>query len=158
MLRRVLAIVAASWGIAALGQTKPMFPLPDGASDVRHVAMQPGTYEQDSFVLQRVYPSVEAMEHYQRVFAQWRACASADPQWLSYGDVSGSEPRFRHQLMRHWVNGSNTIAVTVVLLYVSAGSQSRATPDNSSQSVIVLRWKTTNAKGALAQPPRANMT
>jgi hypothetical protein len=151
MLRRILAIVAASSSIAASAHAKPMYPLPDGASDVRHVAMQPGTYEQDSFVLQRAYPSVEALSHYQAVFAQWKACIPADPKWLSYPDVSGPEPKYRHHLMRHWVNGSNNVAVTVALLYMSAGSQPRETPDNSNQNVIVLRLKTKNAKSALAQ-------
>jgi hypothetical protein len=151
MLRRILAVIAASLCIAALAHAKPMYPVPAGASDVRHVAIQPGTYEQDSFVLQRRYPSVEVLDHYQQVFAQWKACTPADARWLSYGDVSGPEPKYRHQLMRHWVNESNNVAVTVVLLYLSAGPQTRETPDNSNQIVSVLQWKTKNAKSAISQ-------
>ncbi len=151
MNHRAFAIAALWLVLVPLARGQAMFPLPNGALESRHVALQLGVYEQDSFVLEEAYPSTSALAHYERVFAKWVSCPARPSQWESFGDVSGVQPRFHHQLMRHWVNPGNNTAVTVALRYTSTGSHVRAAPDSTRQSVTVLRLNTKNAKSSLAQ-------
>jgi hypothetical protein len=140
----VIAAVAVTFTQPAQAQ-KTMYPVPKGALEVRYDALQPGIYEQDSFVIDQPYPSEIALQHYQRLFAGWRQCAAEGSQWQSFGDMSSSERKYHHQLIRHWVDQGNGIAVTVALRYTSKGSNARSRPDNSLQRVTVLRLKTKNA-------------
>ena len=113
--------------------------------------MQPGVYEQDSFVLDQPYPSTSVLEHYERVFSKWQSCSSNGKKWETFGDLSGQSPQFHHQLIHHWINQSNNTAVTVALRYTSAGVEQRVAPDNTRQSVYVLRLKSKTAKSWLEQ-------
>jgi len=151
MNRQALAAAALWLSVNPMAHAQAMYEVPRGALEVRHVALQPGVYEQDSFVLEEPYPSTSALEHYERVFAKWQSCSSKGSQWESFGDVSAPEPKFHHQLIRHWVNPSNNTAIIVALRYSSAGAQFRSAPDNPHQGVFVLRLKVKNAKSALAQ-------
>lgn len=127
-----------------------MYSVPDGASEIGHVALQAGVYEQDHFFLAERYPRTTAVEHYSALFAAWRPCNATD-DWDSYPDVSGAEPRFVHQLIRHWVNPQNDVAITLVLRYTSLGLQIRAVPDNDSQQVLLLRLKRKDAEKGLTE-------
>src|SRR5713226_2989811 len=102
---RIAAIVAiASFGAVA---APTMYPVPTGAAEVGHVALQPGIAEQDHFFLAEKYPGASAMEHYSKVFSKWRPCYWNERGWSSFSDASGSEPRFIHRFVRHWVSPNN---------------------------------------------------
>jgi len=82
-LRSLAAVLLLTFALSAHAQA--MFPVPTGALELRHVAMQPGVYEQDSFVLDQPYPSTSALEHYERVFSKWQSCSSNGKKWQTFG-------------------------------------------------------------------------
>ena len=92
-----VAIVAAATAVAA----ETMYPVPKGALEVGHVALQPGVYEEDHFFLTEQYPRTSALTHYASIFSRWHSCHGAGDEWQSFADASGSEPLFIHQLIRH---------------------------------------------------------
>jgi hypothetical protein len=147
------ALLAAALCFAALSAARgqAMFPVPAAAQGVRHLALEPGVYEQDSFFLEVPYPSTLALAHYEHVLAHWHLCRTNGPLWDSFGDASGVEPRFHHQLVRYWVSKDNSTAVTLLLRYTSSGAQYRAAPDSSRQTVFILRHSTKDAKVFLKQ-------
>lgn len=147
----VRAAITAALVFAPIAEAQTMFLVPTGATEVRHTALQPGVYEQDSFVLLEPYPSTAALEHYRRVLQGWTPCPRSGATWQTFGVGTGAEPRYRHQLMQHWVNATNTAAVTITLLYTSIGKQPQGAPDNSQQQVVVLRLVSFDAKSELSQ-------
>jgi hypothetical protein len=143
----VVAIVAAATAVAA----DTMYPVPKGATEVRHVALQPGVYEQDSFFLTERYPGTSALKHYAQIFSRWRSCHGTDDGWQSFGDASQPERVFIHQLIRHWVNSQNDVAVTLALRYESPGLDSREVPSTDRQFVAVLRLQQVDAEKHLVE-------
>jgi hypothetical protein len=150
-----LTVVARAAAAALLCTTlaidaQTMLPVPTGATEVRHTVLQPGIYEQDSFVLSEAYPGETALQHYGRVLQAWQACPRDAAKWQAFADGSGPEPRYHHQLIRHFVNSTNTAEVTLMLRYTSGGKQVQPIPDNSQQHVVVLRLISFDAKSRLA--------
>lgn len=149
-MHRIVAI-AMTVVVSTAGAVQTMYPLPSGATNVGHVALEPGTIEQDHFLVAEKYPGSSAMDHYGKVFSKWRSCYWNDRGWYSFGDASGEKPQFVHQLVRHWVSPRNDVAVTVLIRYTSTGLTYRAAPDNERQSVVVLRRKSKNAEKELGE-------
>jgi len=143
----VIAIVAAATAVAA----ETMYPVPNGALEVGHVALQPGVYEEDHFFVTEQYPGTSALKHYASIFSHWRACHGAGDEWQSFADASGSEPHFIHQLIRHWVSPHNDVAVTLVLQYVSPGLAVREVPSSERQFVAVARLQHSDAEKDLVE-------
>jgi hypothetical protein len=141
----VVAIVAAATAVAA----DTMYPVPKGALEVGHVALQPGVYEEDHFFLTEQYPGTSALKHYASIFSRWRSCHGTDDGWQSFPDASGSEHLFVHQLIRHWVNPHNDVAVTLVLRYASPGLATREVPSSDRQFVAVMRLQHVDAEKQL---------
>ena len=128
-----------------------MYAVPEGAAEVRHDALQPGVYEQDSFVVTEQYPGTSVLEHYGVVFANWRACYGTERDWFSFPDQSGAEPQFIHELVRHWASPRNDEVVTLVLRYTSPGLESRTAPINHRQLVALARLSVPDAEKQLVQ-------
>jgi hypothetical protein len=128
-----------------------MFPVPKSAIEPGHVVIAPGVSEQDHFWLNEKYPSSSALEHYRRIFSGWRHCVTRDEGWESFGDQSGGREKFVHQRLRHWVNSSNDVAVTLALTYTSNGLKHRVSPESDRQFVVLVRVKQPNASKTLAE-------
>jgi hypothetical protein len=137
LLVSLLAVLAASTASAA----DTMYPVPSGAIDPRHSEMRSGVYEEDSYHFTEQYPRSSALDHYAAIFAAWRPCLSSDDGWQSFPDASGPQPRFIHQLIRHWVNSQNDEAVTLVLMYQSPGLTTRDAPSTDDQFVAITRLR-----------------
>jgi hypothetical protein len=133
----LIAVLAASTASAAA----TMYPVPSGAIDTRHFQIQPGVYEEDSYRFPERYPRSSALDHYAAIFAGWRPCLTGDDGWQSFADASGTQPRFIHQLIRHWVNSQNDEAVTLLLRYESPGLSTREAPSTDDQFVAVTRLR-----------------
>ena len=145
---RFIALLLLVAGGACLGA--PMqYPVPDGAQNQRHLRLSDTGGEQDYFEIARPYPSTFVLDHYRKVFSQWKECKSAET-WQSFGDLSVPQPRFVHQLLREWVSPDNKSVATLALLYYSAGSQHRAVPDNDTQRVVLIEYKVPDG-GAMAE-------
>ena len=140
---RAIAIFAGL-AFAVAASAEAMYPVPSGATNVRHVALQPGVYEQDHFFLAERYPGTAAIEHYAAILSQWRHCYIPDRQWESFPDASGAEHRTIHQLTRHWISPNNDAVVTLVLRYESPGLSEREVPTNDRQLVTLIRLRTAN--------------
>jgi hypothetical protein len=88
---------------------------------------------------------------YASVFSRWHSCHGADDGWRSFADASGSEHLFVHQLIRHWVNPHNDVAVTLVLRYASPGLAMREVPSSDRQFVAVVRLQHVDAEKELVE-------
>jgi hypothetical protein len=137
------------WFKFVMAATELMYPVPKGAIEVGHVALS-RVYEEDHFFLLERYPHTSAVKHYASIFSRWRLCHGSDEEWQSFGDASHSEPVFVHQLMRHWVNRQNDVAVTLVLRYESPGLTDRETPSTNRQFVVLTRLRQMDADKELA--------
>jgi hypothetical protein len=112
--------------------------------------MSPGSYEQDFFWIKAEYPAVPALSHYEKVFSDWLRCRSKQDEWSGYGDISGAEHRYLHNLVRYWISPQNDRAITLLMRYESKGAQYRKRPDNQEQFVAVIQHWTADAAGWLA--------
>jgi hypothetical protein len=150
---RYLAFAAAVLlgASTAISAATPMFPLPSGAIDPGHVVLQPGVGEQDYFWINEKYPGTTAMDHYSKLFSKWHLCRGWNEAWSSYVDRTGGKNTFVHQLVRHWTNPSNDMAIVVAAKYDSPGSVYRTTPDNERQYVAVMRYKVPDASKFLVE-------
>ena len=124
-----------------------MYPAPKGALGVEHVSVQPGVYEEDYLVLAERYPGASALKHYVTIFSHWHPCRGyRDDGWESFGDASGTDKVFVHQLIKHWVNPQNDVAVTLVLRYESPGLATREVPSSDRLFVAVTRLQHVDAE------------
>jgi hypothetical protein len=160
-----IAVILTFVGLACFGtlrthylakQVKPrvaatMYPVPEGAVEVGHVALQPDVYEEDLFFLTEQYPGTSALKHYANIFSRWRQCHGTDDGWQSFGDASRPEHVFVHQLIRRWVNPHNDVTVTLALRYESPGLASREHPSSDRQFVAVMRLQQVDAEKRLLQ-------
>ena len=148
---RILIAAVAILAIFPAEAAQTTYPVPKGASEVGHVALQPGAAEQDHFFLVEKYPGSSAMDHYRKVFAKWRPCYWNEREWSSFADAAGPKPQFIHRLVRHWASAANDVAVTVAIQYTSPGMASRTVPANDRQFVVVAIRKSANAEKDLAE-------
>jgi hypothetical protein len=139
-MRRLSMLVAVLVSAAAFA-ADTMYPVPTGAIDVGHHVLQPGVYEEDHFFLTERYPGNSALTHYEDVFSHWQSCHGPSEGWQSFGDASGSEKVFIHQLLRYWVNPQNDVALTLVLRYESPGLATREAPSSDRQFVALMRLR-----------------
>jgi hypothetical protein len=128
-----------------------MYPLPSDAADFRHTAIQPGAYEQDSFVLSEPYPSASALDHYRRVFSDWIECDYGGADWIEFEDASGGERRRVQQRARAWLSPTNESFVIVALRYVRPLGGAAAVPGGSPQNVDLVRRTTRDAAAELKE-------
>lgn len=128
-----------------------MFDTPKNAEKPAHVVLVPSLSEQDYFFVTAAFPSTEALDHYNKVFASWTSCRAQEAGWLSFGDLSSGSPRFIHNLTRYWVSNNNKFAIAAFIRYTSKDTESRAQPDNSQQLVVVLRNKVEDARAFLSE-------
>lgn len=135
------AAISAAWASDHL-----MFPVPSSAKGPRHIYLQDSAGEQDYFSIRLAYPSTRVLEHYQTVLQAWVTCQPSRPEWQSFEDATGSQPRFLHQLIRHWISRDNKSLVTVALRYSSKGAKWRSEPDSDLQEVFVLKYLSLDAK------------
>ena len=156
----VLIAVFAATAVATAGKT--MFPVPTGAEKPDHVVLSPRIAEQDYFWMKADYPSTPALEHYAKIFANWRKCGTPEKGWDGYGDLSSGQNRYVHNFVRYWVSPANDRAVTVLFQYQSAGVASRKRPDNDNQFVAVIQHRVRDAVAHFAsidvQCPKAPNT
>jgi hypothetical protein len=124
--------------------------LPAGAERPAHVAMAPGTYEQDYFWIKAEYPATPVLNHYKKVFASWHRCRGKHDDWDSYGDISTPEHGYLHNFVRYWVSPENDRAITLLFQYRSRGANYRKQPDNQDQFVAVIQHSTSDAAAWLA--------
>jgi hypothetical protein len=136
---------------AEAAQSRAMYPLPSDATDFRHVAIQPGAYEQDTFVLSEPYPSVLALDHYRRVFVGWTECDYGGADWIEFEDASGSERRRVQQRARAWLSPTNDTLVIVALRYVHPLGDTVAGGAGSPQIVDLVRRTTRDAASDLKE-------
>ena len=125
------------------------YPLPEGAQHRQHLRLA-NMGEQDYFEIDRPYPSTFVLDHYRKVFRRWTEC-KLDDTWRSFGDVSGSNPRFIHQLVREWLRSDNHSVVTLAIRYYSKGAQHRALPDDDIQRVVLIEYEVPDAKAMVEQ-------
>jgi hypothetical protein len=128
-----------------------MYPLPSDAAEFRHTAIQPGAYEQDSFVLSEPYPSASALDHYRRVFSDWTECDYGGADWIEFEDASGGERRRVQQRARAWLSPTNESFVIVALRYVHPLGGAAAVPGGSPQNVDLVRRTTRDAAAELKE-------
>jgi hypothetical protein len=147
-MRAFLGLILLS-GITAATAAELMYPLPKGAVEIGHVAIQPHVYEEDHFRLNERFPGTSAVQHYSAIFAGWRACRGSDRGWVTFPDASGTAPQFVHQLLRFWVNAKNDEAVTLVLRYESPGLSTRDVPSSDDQFVALTRLRHIDAENQL---------
>jgi hypothetical protein len=133
----LIALLASSVAMTA----ETMFPVPQGATEIGHVVLQPGADEEDHFFLTERYPGAPAVKHYSAFFSQWSSCDASKVGWDSFADASRPEPRFVHQLARYWVNQRNNVAVILVLRYESPGLTTQMVPSSDRQFVAVMRLR-----------------
>ena len=126
-----------------------MFPVPPQARQPSHTVLQRGSAERDYFWLKAAYPATPALDHYTRVFADWRPCKPPEAAWHSFGDDKSG--LFFHQFTRHWISPDNKQAVSVLFQYTSPGSRPRPSPDNDSQFVAVTRHRVPDATAFFAE-------
>lgn len=136
---RLLILLLMS-GFCAAGVASDLrYPVPDGARNPRHIRLADTGGEQDYFDVARPYPSVSVLDHYRKVFAKWTECKPPEP-WQSFGDVSGAQPRFIHQLIWQWVKPDNRSVMTLLIRYESEGARHRVRPDNDIQRVVLIEY------------------
>jgi hypothetical protein len=146
MARRLLSIALCLCSACLAADLR--YPVPPGAKDQHHVRLSDTGGEQDYFAIVQVYPSTSVLDHYRNVFAQWTECKPAEPGWQSFGDVSGTKPRFVHQLLREWVRSDNKSVVTLGVMYYSEGSQHRVRPDSDTQRVVLIEYEVPDGRAA----------
>lgn len=125
------------------------YSMPQGAQHQQHVRLS-NMGEQDYFEISRPYPSTYVLDHYRKVFKRWTEC-KPEETWRSFGDVSGSKPRFIHQLVREWLRSDNHSVVTLAIRYYSTGAQHRALPDDDIQHVVLIEYEVPDAKAMAEQ-------
>ena len=145
-----LLIAALTAGSVAASSKGMMFPLPAGAERPAHVAMAPGTYEQDYFWIKAEYPATPALGHYEKLLAGWQRCRSKHEGWDGYGDMSTAEHRYLHNFVRYWISPQNDRAITLLFQYQSKGANCRKRPENQDQFVAVIQHWTSDAASWLA--------
>ena len=147
---RALAFLclAALSGQSIAAETR--YPVPDGATSVKHVRLADTAGEQDYFEIKLAYPSTSVLEHYRKVFSHWTQC-KPNELWQSFGDLSGPKPRFVHQLLWEWVSADNRSVVTLGVFYHSDGVQHRAKPDGDTQHVVLIEYMVPDARAMAAQ-------
>jgi hypothetical protein len=145
-VRAHLIVISALFASSAHGADPLRFPLPKGALEPGHVALQPGLAEQDHFFLNEKYPGSSALSHYARIFSKWRACYWPQRDWETIPDASSDPARLLHRRVRFWVAPTNTEWVMVTLQYTSPGLTERALPVNDRQFVVVATRKTHDAE------------
>jgi hypothetical protein len=150
-MRYLTSIAACCLAPALCGAAPTMYPLPEGAIRPAHVVLHDNRGEQDFFWLEAKFPSTAALDHYGRLFSDWRPCYATERNWWSFADRSRGDGEFIHQLSRHWVNGTNDTSVTLVLKYSSAGAESRIAPATDSQFVVLVRQRRPNAAKRLEE-------
>jgi hypothetical protein len=151
-LTRLLWILAAGLSTVALGASdkKTMFPVPAGAEKPGHVVLQPRIAEQDYFWIKAEYPATPALDHYEKIFANWRQCGTPVEGWDGYGDMSHGENSYLHNFVRYWISPANDRAVTVLFRYRSTGAAHRKRPDNDDQFVAVIQHRVSDAAAHFA--------
>ena len=148
---RTLLIAFSTLCVSSAHASDPLrFPVPTGALEPEHVALQPGLAEQDHFFLNEKYPGSSALTHYARIFSKWRPCYWPQRDWETVPDASSDPARLLHRRVRFWAAPTNTEWVMVTLQYTSPGLANRALPANDRQFVVVATRVTQDAKADLA--------
>ena len=125
------------------------YPIPSGATAIRHLRITDTGGEQDYFEIRLEYPSTLILDHYRKVFSRWTEC-KPPKTWQSFGDITGPSPRFIHQLLSQWVSADNRSSVTLAARYYSEGVQHRSRPDNDIQRVALIEYKVPDARAHAA--------
>jgi hypothetical protein len=146
---RALLIVSALAVSPAYADDPLTFPVPKGALEPGHVALQPGLAEQDHFFMNEKYPGSSALTHYAQIFSRWRPCYWPQRDWETIPDASTDPSRLLHRRVRFWVAPTNNKWVMVTLQYASPGLADRAQPVSDRQFVVVAIRKTQDAKADL---------
>jgi hypothetical protein len=148
MKTRISAAVSAWllwWPIVSASQVT--YPLPSGARDVEHSAIQAKANEQVAFWIQETFPSTSVVQHYERIFAGWPSCRQkGGGAWQSFPDSSRGPQVFVHEFARYWVSPNNSTAISLLLRYESERELSGGKPDNSRQVVYLAQYRTTDAR------------
>jgi hypothetical protein len=147
---RALMVVAAFFVSPAYAADRLTFPMPKGAIEPGHDALQPGSAEQDHFFLTEKYPGSSALTHYAQVFSKWQSCYWPQRGWETIPDASTNPARLLHRRVRFWLAPTNDEWVMVALQYSSPGLADRAQPDTDRQFVVVSIRKTRDAKADLS--------
>ena len=150
LMRAALFMIFIVGANAAGAADKLMFPVAKSAEQLGHVVLQPSIAEQDHYSVNAEFPSTTVLDHYDKVFAKWVSCKTADSGWISYGDLSSGSGRFIHNNVKYWVSKDNKTAITVFLRYESKRDFDRLRPDNNRQFVGVLRHRVDDARGFLS--------
>lgn len=106
--------------------------------DKRNIGLQ--TNQQLFYKLKDVYPSRQALEHYDKYFTDngWKRCIGTMEEWSSFVDAAQDDELLVHHITHYWINESDKQLAMAFLRYDSKWSKENDVPDNDVQNVFVL--------------------
>jgi hypothetical protein len=149
------AIILCAIGVTLsplLAVSQVTIPLPAGARDVEHAALQPRVNEQVAFWVDEQFPAVSVVEHYGKIFAGWMPCnQEGGATWQSFSEASGGQTVAVHRLARYWASPNNSTAISLFLRYESQRELAGGKPDNPRQAAVLLQLRTPDARKHLSR-------
>ena len=143
-------IIFALAGCATEQHDWSEFSAYDKAIDIDTYVFPNGSANQVFYKAKAKYPNKEVLNFYKTTIATpWVECSESD-NWESFGDISGDEPLFIHQILQRWVNKDKNRLLLLVIKYRSQGSESRKMPDNNIQNVYLVEYYEPNIDEALS--------
>lgn len=116
------------------------FSVYDKAIDIDSYVFPNGSGNQIFFKVKAQYPNQDVLNYYKDAINEpWIKC-SDNNDWENFGDISGNEPLFIHQISQRWVNKDKNRLLLLAIKYRSQGSESRKTPDNNIQNVYLVEY------------------
>ena len=125
------------------------FDVYDKAINIDNYVFPNGSANQIFYKVKEQYPNKDVLNFYKAtITAPWIACTESD-NWESFGDVSGNEPLFIHQIVQRWVNRDKSRLLLLAIKYRSQGSKHRAMPDNNIQNIYLVEYIESNIEESL---------
>ncbi len=121
----------------------------DKAIDIDTYAFHNGSANQIFFKVKAQYPNKDVLAFYKStITSPWVECSDSK-NWESFGDVSGNEPLFIHQIAQRWINRDKKRLLLLAIKYRSKGVEPREHPDNDIQNVYLVEYKQPNLDEAI---------
>ena len=121
------------------------------AENMQEQSILNGSARQISFSVDTSYPNRDVVNFYRaNIKLPWKPC-SRQENWQSFGDISGKEPLFIHQILQHWINKDKSRLLLLAVKYQSKGSEHRKLPDSTEQQVYLVEYKEPELERAIKE-------
>jgi hypothetical protein len=142
----VAGTIGACSGEKASSNMVASVPAMDGAYNVRNVGNK--DFQQFYYNIKAVYPSVEALDFYDRYFVVngWKRCIGGVEKWQSFIDATGSPEKVIHQVAHYFIKEDESKFSMIGLRYKSKkrNGAGEDIPDSDVQHVYITVEVNTN--------------